>query len=80
MPTYRAYLIDENDRVTSYRPIDADSDAEALQAARPLVDGCDVEVWQLDRRIGRLERARKLQLRAQTAEEGLNRLPDPLAQ
>ncbi len=60
MPAYRAYLIDEHDRVASYRPIDADSDAEALQAARALVDGCDVEVWQLDRRIGRLERAKSL--------------------
>lgn len=60
MPAYRAYLIDEYDRVASYRPIDADSDAEALQAARALVDGCDVEVWQLDRRIGRLERAKRL--------------------
>ena len=56
MPTYRAYLIDRNDRVASYRPVDAGSDAEALQAARQYVDGCDVEVWLLDRMIGRLER------------------------
>jgi len=56
MATYRAYLIDENDRVASYRPIVADHDAEALQAARQFVDGCDVEVWLFDRRIGRLGR------------------------
>ena len=55
MPTYRAYLINEDNRVASYKPIDADTDADALQAARQLVDGCDVEVWYLDRRIGRLE-------------------------
>ena len=59
MPTYRAYLIDENNRVASYKPVDADSDAEALQAAREFVDGCDVEVWDRDRKIGRLEPAKK---------------------
>lgn len=59
MPTYRAYLINGDNRVSSYRAIDADSDAEALRAARQFVDGCDVEVWDLDRKIGRLERGRK---------------------
>ena len=44
MPTYRAYLIDGDNRVTSYKPLDADTDAEAMKAARQLVDGCDVEV------------------------------------
>jgi hypothetical protein len=59
MPTYRAYLIDADDRVSSYRPIEADTDAEALKAARQFVEGCDVEVWQLDRKVGRLGRAGK---------------------
>jgi hypothetical protein len=59
MPTYRAYLIDGDDRVASYKPIDAETDAEALKAARQLVDGCDVEVWHLDRKIGRLGRDKK---------------------
>jgi hypothetical protein len=58
MPTYRAYLINADDRVASFRPLEADTDAEALRAARQFVDGCDVEVWHLDRKIGRLERAR----------------------
>jgi hypothetical protein len=56
MPTYRAYLITADDRVASFRPLEADSDAEALKAARQFVDGCDVEVWQLDRQIGRVGR------------------------
>ena len=56
MPSYRAYLINGDNRVSSYRPIDADTDAEALKAARQFADGCDVEVWHLDRKIGRLER------------------------
>ncbi len=59
MPTYRAYLINADNCVVSYRPIDADSDAEALQAAREFVNGCDVEVWQLDREIGRLTRGKE---------------------
>ena len=59
MPTYRAYLIDDDNRVASYQPVDADTDAEALQAARQLVDGHDVEVWLLDRMVGRLPRTAK---------------------
>jgi hypothetical protein len=58
MPTYRAYLINWDNRVSSYRPIEADTDAEALTAARRFADGFDVEVWHLDRKIGRLARAR----------------------
>ena len=48
MPTYRAFLINGDNRVSSYRAIDAETDAEALKAARQFVDGCDVEVWYLD--------------------------------
>jgi hypothetical protein len=59
MPTYRAYLINEDNRVSSYKPIDAETDAEALAAARVLADVCDVEVWDLDRKVGRIERAKK---------------------
>jgi hypothetical protein len=59
MPTYRAYLIDENNRVASYKPVNAEGDAEALQAARHFVDGRDVEVWYLDRKVGRLERTKE---------------------
>ena len=62
MPTYRAYLINGDNRVSSYRAIDADTDVEALKAARQFVDGCDVEVWDLDRKIGRLERGKRKRL------------------
>ena len=56
MPMYRAYLIDKDDRVESFKPVEADSDNEALVAARQFVDGHDVEVWLLDRMVGRLTR------------------------
>ena len=59
MTTYRAYLINADDRVSSYRVVDADTDADALTAARQFIDGCDVEVWHLDRKIGRLGRGKK---------------------
>jgi len=54
MPIYRAYLIDKDNRVDSYKPIVADSDEEVLEAAKQLVNGHDVEVWHLDRMVGRL--------------------------
>jgi hypothetical protein len=59
MPTYRAYLIDEVDRVASYKPVEADSDSEAMEVARRFVEGFDVEVWHLDRKIGRPAGAKK---------------------
>jgi hypothetical protein len=55
MPTYRAYLINRDDRVTSYRPIEAATDEEALEIAKQFLHGHDVEVWLLDRKVGRLE-------------------------
>jgi hypothetical protein len=56
MPTYRAYLINEDNRVASYHPLEAATDEEALEAAKQHVDGHDVEVWLLDREVGRLKR------------------------
>jgi hypothetical protein len=53
---YRAYFIDEDDRVESFKPVEADSDEEALAAATQLVNGHDVEVWLLDRMVGRLSK------------------------
>jgi hypothetical protein len=43
-------------RVASYRPLEAASDEEALETAKQIVDRHDVEVWLLDREIGRLNR------------------------
>ncbi len=56
MPMYRAYFIDKDDRVESFKPIEADSDEQALETAKPLVDGHDIEVWLLDRMVGRLSK------------------------
>ena len=56
MPTYRAYFLDENDKIVSFQPIDAEADDKALELAKRFVDGHDIEVWLLDRRIGRLNK------------------------
>ena len=52
MPIYRAYLIDKDDRVDSFKPVEADNDERALAVAKQYVNGHDVEVWLLDRIIG----------------------------
>ena len=51
MPEYRAYLIDSDGHFHSAKPIEAPDDDAAVEAAKPLVDGHDVEVWQRDRKI-----------------------------
>jgi len=56
MPIYRAYLLDKDDRVESFKPVEADSDDEALETAKQFVNGHDVEVWLLDRMVGRLSK------------------------
>jgi hypothetical protein len=56
MPDYRAYLIDENDRVIARKDIVAPNDEAALEAARPYADGVDVEVWDRARKVGRLSK------------------------
>jgi hypothetical protein len=56
MAGYRAYLLDEENHIAASRPIEADSDAEAMEMAKQYVKGNDVEVWLLDRMVGRLAR------------------------
>ena len=56
MRNYRAYLIDRSDRVVDYKAVPANTDREALEMSRQYVDGHDVEVWYLDRMVGRLTR------------------------
>jgi hypothetical protein len=54
MADYRAYLVDENDRIISAKEIKAASDERALEAATQCIDGHDVEVCWRDRKTGRL--------------------------
>ena len=56
MPIYRAYLIDKDDRVDSFKPVEADNDERALAVAKQYVNGHDVEEWLLDRMVGRMSK------------------------
>lgn len=51
MADYRAYIIGSDGHFKSYEVIEAKDDDNAVMIAKKLVDGHDVEVWQLDRKI-----------------------------
>jgi hypothetical protein len=55
MPEYRAYLIGPDGHFFSAEAIEAAGDGAAVEAAKPLVDGHDIEVWQRDRKIAVLK-------------------------
>jgi hypothetical protein len=48
MLDYRAYLIGSDGHFYNAVPLKCTSDDEAIEKARQLVDGHDVELWQLD--------------------------------
>ena len=49
---YRAYIVGTDRRLKSAEAIIAADDATALRIAHTLIGGHDLELWQLDRRIG----------------------------
>lgn len=51
MPDYRAYIVGHDGRFQRFEKIDAASDDEAVKKARQFLNGHDVEVWHLDRKI-----------------------------
>ncbi|MBR1032714.1 hypothetical protein [Bradyrhizobium liaoningense] len=57
MKDYRAFLLDEDGHIISAHALDAVDDDEGLQKATCLVDGRDVEVWQLARKVGLIKTA-----------------------
>lgn len=56
MPDYRAYIIGHDGHFKASKVVVADDDEQAVKIAEKLVDGHDVEVWQLDRKIAVLKR------------------------
>jgi hypothetical protein len=56
MADYRIYILANNDEVTKRIRIECADDEAAIAVARQYIDGRDVEVWQGDRRILRLDR------------------------
>jgi hypothetical protein len=51
MAEYRAYLIGENGRIQKAIDLICPNDEVAKEEARQLVDGHDVELWQLGRKV-----------------------------
>jgi hypothetical protein len=51
MQEYRAYILGPDGHVRDRVDIVCDDDETAKEKAKQLVDGQDVELWQVDRRI-----------------------------
>ena len=49
MEGYRAYILGDDGHVLDRVDLNCDNDAEATRLARQLLDGHDVELWQLGR-------------------------------
>ena len=52
MQEYRAYFVGPDGHVQNRVDLRCADDAEASRLAKQLFDGRDVELWQLDRKIG----------------------------
>lgn len=56
MSDYRAFIVDAEGHVVKRHDFEAEDDAGAIASAQQYVDGHDVEIWQLDRIVGKLKR------------------------
>ena len=55
MAEYRAYTVGRDGHFIAAKALTCADDAEAIDAAKPLVDGHDIELWSGDRLVTRLE-------------------------
>jgi hypothetical protein len=51
MTDYRAYILGPDGHFKTVEVINAPDDEKAIETARQFVDGCSVEVWELDRKV-----------------------------
>jgi hypothetical protein len=56
MTHYRAYIIGKDGKFVGAQDLDCESDEDAIKAAKPLVNGSDVEIWQTNRRVAQLRK------------------------
>jgi len=54
MTYYRAYIIGQDGHFKGAIDLDCADDAAAVESAKQLVNGHDVELWQRDRRVAKL--------------------------
>ena len=55
MPDYRAYLVDTDGHFQGFEPLVCLDDNEAIDEAKRLLDGHDIELWSGPRLVVRLE-------------------------
>jgi hypothetical protein len=55
MPYYRAYIIGRDGRFDRAMELDCDDDKAAMESAKQLVNGRDVELWQRDRKVAKFD-------------------------
>jgi hypothetical protein len=56
---YRAYTVGRDGHFNGFEPLICADDAEAIEKAKRLVDGYDIELWSGKRFITRVSRARE---------------------
>ena len=56
MSEYRVYVIDSDGHFIRAIQLDCADDKAAIESAKQLVNGHDVELWQLDRKVAKFER------------------------
>lgn len=59
MENYRAYLVDTSGHIIYRKDMLCADDDDAKRQAKVLVDGQDVELWHLDRRIATFKAGEK---------------------
>jgi hypothetical protein len=59
MPDYRAYIIGPDGHFYETVALNALDGAAAIEAAKRLIDGHDVELWHPDRKIRKLKQEKK---------------------
>jgi hypothetical protein len=61
MPDYRIYIVGSDGHFDSAVPLECADDLEAMEKARQLVDGRDVELWQRARKVATFQRKQQFQ-------------------
>ncbi|MGB7222924.1 hypothetical protein [Bradyrhizobium sp.] len=59
MAAYRAYILTPDDHIAKAVDIFCEDDEAAKEKAKQLVDGHDVELWQLGRKVETLKRTQE---------------------
>ncbi len=59
MPAYRVYLFGNDGHIAKAENIECADDEDATQRAKQFIDGCDVELWQLNRFIAKFPKTKR---------------------